>query len=171
MTFRGRETDVASQRGFFMATVPHLQFRPLQPDEKPLALEIAASLDTAGGDNCEVFGLAELNKQRDVPAWGLFIKGELCGCLWYRAEPNANIRVIAITLPRSWWNMGLSEFMMQQVGQASRKDGSTTMTVVLSDAGTHFGEILDDAGFVRQEDENIPFPDGTWLKRLRLNDS
>jgi hypothetical protein len=143
-----------------------MQFRRLKDDEKALALEIAHSLVGNTDESNESFGLESVNSLVDCDGWGLFVKGEMSGAAWQGNADGPVATVLALALPRTWWRMGLPEWMLGEIAQSARAAGATTMRLAIRNGTLHLGEVLDEAGFVPQTASSENFPAGVWSRPI-----
>ncbi len=148
-----------------MSTVPRLQFKQLQGDEILLANEIAGSLITSIDERREAFGLGMVGQYVDCDIFGLCIKNEVSGAIWQRRE-GENIRILALALPRAWWNMGLAGWMVDHLINAGREEHVSVITATLDNGGPHLGQVFEELGFIRSADVDTEYPLGTWSKTL-----
>lgn len=147
-----------------MSATPDLDFRPLENGEGDLALELAAG--RASGAEC--FGLGGGRPPPDAGrAWGLFVRGVLCGAAWLRppAAGTGLAEVSALVLGGKWGKAGLVGWMLTRLAHAAAEAGASRLRVRLAEAAPLLGEILTDADFSGPDPEAEGYPAGEWLRR------
>ncbi len=148
-----------------MSTVPRLQFKQLQGDEILLANEIAGSLVKSVDERREAFGLGTIGQYNDCDIFGLCIKNEVSGAIWQRRE-GEKIRILALALPRAWWNMGLAGWMVDRLINIGREAQASAIMAILDKNDPPLGQVFEELGFIRSAEINTEYPLGTWSKTL-----
>lgn len=152
-----------------MSATPDLDFRPLEKDEGELAAEFTAAAGTGDAPDEERFGLEGGKPPTGSgQAWGLFVRGVLCGVAWLRPPSGGTADVPALTLARQWRGAGLTGWMLTRLAQAAAEAGASRLRVRLAEkAAPVLGEILSDADFSGPDLEAEEYPAGEWIRMAR----
>jgi GNAT superfamily N-acetyltransferase len=135
--------------------------------------ELLNGLLAAGRNGGEGFGMAAGNLSGLGDAWGVFIRGALCGVAWLRRRPGGSaMEIPALLVARNWRKTGLSELLLDRLSRTGAEAGATEALIRLDkDAGLDFLEILADSGFTGPDPASAGYPAGEWRRSLSRADS
>lgn len=149
-----------------MTATPDLVFRRLEAGDEELLGNLAAAeagVDDPGSVNFGVAGPAVPFRGEEV--FGLFIRGSLAGAAWFRPPVGGWAEVVGLLLAKSWWNTGLSVWMLGELARTADLSGAEGIRARIGHASPAAGESLADAGFEGPDPEEEGYPVGEWRRR------
>ena len=128
--------------------------------------ELLAGLLAVTSPGAESFGLDGAGaRPGSAGAWGVFIRGALCGAAGLDGRRSGREAEIAFLLvPGNWRNTGISLLLLDSLVGEAAEGGAREVLVRLGGAPRALGELLADSGFSGPSPEDESYPAGEWRR-------